>query len=77
MTRIEDLMMAYEKAKERLYQAEMNLDHIIDPELIDAAIYEYKACQIRHDFYRKKIKEAVKSGQAIPCNGYIQFGGRR
>lgn len=74
---IQELQAALEYAREQLFQAEQRLDQVTEPELIDAAAYERKAWETRFEFYRKKIKEAFESGQAIPCRGYIHFGGRR
>jgi hypothetical protein len=74
---IQQLQAALEYAREQMFQAELRLDQVTEPELIDAAVYELKTWEIRFGYYNRKLKEAVKSGQAIPCRGYIHFGGRR
>jgi hypothetical protein len=74
---IQELTVALEYSREQLFQAEKRLNETIEPELIDAAVYELKTWEIRFGYYNRKLKEAVKSGQAIPCRGYIHFGGRR
>ena len=74
---IQQLTAALEHAREQLLQAKKKLDATTESELIDAAIYEQKAWEERCKFYNRKLKEAVKSGQAIPCRRYVQFGGRR
>ena len=74
---IQELTEGLKYAQEQLYQAELKLDQVTDETLIDAAIYEQKAWEERCKFYNRKLKEAVKSGQAIPCRRYVQFGGRR
>ena len=74
---IQELQAALEYAREQLFQAEQRLDQVTEPELIDAAAYERKAWETRFEFYRKKIKEAFESGQAIPRQRIVQLGGRR
>ncbi len=74
---IQDLTAALEYAREQMFQAELRLDQVTEPELIDAAIFEQKAWEIRYRFYIRKIKEAFKNGQAIPSQRHLQFGGRR
>ena len=74
---IGELTAALEYSREQLFQAEKRLDTATEPELIDAAIYEQKAWESRCSYYRRKIKEAVAGGQAIPRQRYLQFGGRR
>ena len=77
MSKTEHLTAALEHAREQLLQAKKKLNATTESELIDAAIYEQKAWEERCKFYNRKLKEAVKSGQAIPCRRYVQFGGRR
>lgn len=74
---IGELQAALEYSREQLFQAELRLDQVTEPELIDAAIYEQMAWEERCKFYRKKLREAVKSGKAIRSVGYLQLGGRR
>lgn len=74
---IQYITVALEHAREQLLQAKKKLDATTESELIDAAIYEQKAWEERCRFFQKKIKEAAQSGQAIPCQRYVQFGGRR
>jgi len=73
---IRELTAALEYSREQLFQAEKRLDTTTEPELIDAAIYEQKAWESRCSYYRRKIKEAVASGQAIPRQRLIHSGGR-
>ncbi len=74
---IQQLTAALEHAREQLLQAKKKLDETTESEFIDAAIYEQMAWEKRCEFYNRKLKEAGKSGQAIPCRRYVQFGGRR
>ena len=74
---IQELTVALEYSREQLFQAEKRLDETIEPELIDAAVYELKTWEIRFGYYNRKLREAVTSGQAIPRQRYLQFGGRR
>lgn len=74
---IGELTAALEYSREQLFQAEKRLDTATEPELIDAAIYEQMAWEKRCEFYNRKLREAVRSGQAIPSIGHIQFGSRR
>ncbi len=74
---IQELQTALEYSREQLFQAESKLDQVTEPELIDAAIYEQKTWEERCKFYNRKLKEAAQSGQAIPRQRHIQFGGRR
>ena len=74
---IGELTAALEYSREQLFQAEQRLDQVTEPELIDAAVYELKTWEIRFGYYNRKLKEAVKSGQAIQRNGLVYFGGRR
>ena len=74
---INELQTALEHSREQLFQAEKQLDATTEPELIDAAIFEQKAWESRCSYYRRKIKEAVASGQAIPRQRLIHSGGKR
>ena len=74
---IQELQAALEYSREQLFQAEQRLDQVTEPELIDAAIYELKTWEIRFGYYNRKLKEEVKSGQAIPRQRIVQLGGRR
>ncbi len=74
---VEDLMKNLKHAQEQLYQAGLKLDQVTDETLIDAAIFEQKAWENICKYYRLKLREAVTSGQAIPRQRYLQFGGRR
>jgi len=74
---IRELQSALEYSREQLFQAEKRLDTATEPELIDAAIYEQKAWESRCSYYRRKPKEAVASGQAIPRQRLVCFGGKR
>ena len=74
---IRELQEVLEYAREQMFHAELRLDQLTDPELIDACIYEIRAWEMRFGYYNRKLKEAVASGQAIPCRRYVQFGGRR
>jgi len=74
---IQELQEALEYAREQMFHAELRLDQLTDPELIDACIYEIRAWEIRFGYYNRKLKEAVAGGQAIPRQRYLQFGGRR
>ena len=62
---IRELQSALKYSREQLFQAEKRLDTSTEPELIDAAIYEQMAWEKRCEFYNRKLKEAVASGQAI------------
>lgn len=73
---IEDLIVELRDAEEQLFQAELKLDQVTDPILVDAAIFEQRAWENRCRYYRLKIKEAVASGQAIPRQRLIHSGGR-
>lgn len=73
---INELQAALEYSREQLFQAELRFDQATEKDLIDAAICEMAAWDKRYNFYNRKLKEAVKSGQAIQNNGYLQFGGR-
>ena len=73
---IGELQAALEYSREQLFQAEKRLDTATEPELIDSAIYEQMAWEKRCEFYNRKLKEAVKSGQAIQRNGLVYFGDR-
>ncbi len=73
---IQELQSALEYSREQLFQAEKCLDAATEPELIDAAIYEQIAWEKRCEFYNRKLKEAIKDGQAIRSVGVVQFGGR-
>ncbi len=73
---IQELTAALEYAKGQLFQAELRFDQATEKDLIDAAICEMAAWDKRYNFYNRKLKEAVKSGQAIPRQRIVQFGGR-
>ena len=73
---IQYITVALEHAREQLFQAKKKLDATTESELIDAAIYEQKAWEKRCEFYNRKLKEAVASGQAIPHQRLIHSGGR-
>ena len=73
---IRELQSALEYSREQLFQAEKRLDTATEPELIEAAIYEQKAWESRCSYYRRKLKEAVAGGQAIPRQRLIHSGGR-
>lgn len=73
---IGELTAALEYSREQLFKAEKQLDATTESELIDAAIYEQKAWEKRCEFYNRKLKEAVASGQAIPRQRLIHSGGR-
>ena len=62
---IRELTAALEYSREQLFQAEKRLDETIEPELIDAAVYELKTWEIRFGYYNRKLKEAVAGGQVI------------
>lgn len=74
---IQELTAALRHSREQLFQAELKIDQVTEPELIDAAIYECKAWETRYSFYNRKIREAVKNGQTIPRQRIVCFGGRR
>jgi len=74
---IQELQEALEYAREQMFHAELRLDQLTDPELIDACIYEIRAWEIRFGYYNRKLKEAVASGQALQRNGLVYFGGKR
>ena len=74
---IGELTAALEYSREQLFQAELRLDQVTEPELIDAAIYEQMAWEKRCEFYNRKLKEAVAGGQAILCQRLVCFGGKR
>lgn len=71
---IGELTAALEYSREQLFQAELRLDQVTEPELIDAAIYEQKAWEKRCEFYNRKLKEAVASGQAVDGKWHIYRG---
>ena len=73
---IRELQSALEYSREQLFQAEKRLDTATEPELIDAAIYEQIAWEKRCEFYNRKLKEAIASGQAIPSQRLVHSGGR-
>ena len=74
---IRELQLALEYSREQLFQAKKRLDAATEPELIDAAIYEQTAWEKRCEFYHRKLKEVVASGQAILCQWFVCFGGKR
>ena len=71
---IGELTAALEYSREQLFQAEKQLDATTESELIDAAIYEQMAWESRCSYYRRKIKEAVASGQAVDGKWHIYRG---
>jgi hypothetical protein len=73
---IRELQLALEYSREQFLQAKKRLDTATEPELIDAAIYEQTAWEKRCEFYHRKLKEAVASGQAVPSPRLIHSGGR-
>ena len=73
---IRELQSALEYSREQFFQAKKRLDMATEPELIDAAIYEQMAWEKRCEFYHRKLKEAVASGQAVPSPRLIHSGGR-
>ncbi|HHY42553.1 MAG TPA: hypothetical protein GX514_06875 [Thermoanaerobacterales bacterium] len=73
---IEDLIVELRDAEEQLFQAELKLDQVTDPILVDAAIFEQKAWENICKYYRLKLREAVAGGQAIQRNGLVYFGDR-
>lgn len=77
MNNIQQLQVALQYAREQLFQAELKLDQVTEPELIDAAIFEQRSWEERCKFYNRKLREVVKSGQALPSIRHIQLGGRR
>lgn len=76
---LQELISTMEHTREQIFNAELRLDQTDpkEPELIDAAVYELRAWEIRYMYYLRKIKEAVKDGQKIQGRGLLQFGGRR
>lgn len=76
MKNIQQLQAALEYSREQLFQVELRLDQVTEPELIDAAIYEQKAWEERCKFYNRKLREAFKSGQEIPSQRHIQHRSR-
>lgn len=77
MDSIQQLQAALEYSREQLFQAELKLDQVTETELIDAAIFEQRSWEERCKFYNRKLREAVRSGQALPSIRHIQPGGRR
>lgn len=73
---IQELQSALEYSREQLLRVEKLLDIVTEPELVDAAIYELLAWEKRCEFYNRKLKEAVASGQAIPSQWFIRCGDR-
>lgn len=71
---IRELQEALEYAREQMFHAELRLDQLTDPELIDACIYEIRAWEIRFGYYNRKLKEAVASGQAVDGKWHIYRG---
>jgi len=71
---IQELQEALEYAREQMFHAELRLDQLTDPELIDACIYEIRAWEIRFGYYNRKLKEAVASGQAVDGKWHIYRG---
>lgn len=71
---IQELQEALEHAREQMFHAELRLDQLTDPELIDACIYEIRAWEIRFGYYNRKLKEAVASGQAVDGKWHIYRG---
>ena len=71
---IQELQEALEYAREQMFHAELRLDQLTDPELIDACIYEIRAWEIRFGYYNRKLKEAVASGQAVDGKWHIYHG---
>lgn len=74
---IRELQSALEYSREQLFRAKKCLDTATEPELIDAAIYEQMAWEQRCEFYHRKLKEVVASGQAILSPRLIHSGGKR
>lgn len=76
---IQELVLALEHAREQIFNAELRLDQADpkEPELIDAAVYELRAWEMRYEYYTRKLREAVRNGQKIQNRGLLQFGGRR
>ena len=70
---LRELQLALAYSREQLFQAIKRLDTVTEPELIDAAIYEQMAWEKRCEFYNRKLKEAVASGQAISSPRLIHF----
>ncbi len=71
---IRELAAALEYSRAQLFQAEKQLDATTESELIDAAIYEIRAWEIRFGYYNRKLKEAVASGQAVDGKWHIYRG---
>lgn len=67
MNNLQELTSALEYAREQLYNAELRFDQVDpgEPELIDALVYEQKAWEKRCEFYRRKIREAMKDAKKI------------
>ncbi len=63
--KISEFAAALEHSREQLFQAELKLDEVTEPELIDAAIFEQRSWEERCKFYNRKLREALKDGQAI------------
>lgn len=73
---VAELIVELQYAEEQLHLAEVRFDATTEPELIDAYTYEIQAWEERCRYLRRKIKEAVRSGEKIPRHGLVQFGGR-
>lgn len=50
-----------EKLKEKVSSAYANLDHVVDPLLIDSWIYEINAAQLRYQFCLQQLKNSPQT----------------
>lgn len=60
---------AIRQAKEDLDSAYTNLDHVLDPDLIDCYIYQLKSAQMRYHFL---LRCAQKNRRIPDCEKYEQ-----
>lgn len=54
---IDGLLLAIDKAKQEMYDAQNYFDNAADPELIDHAIYKIEAAKSKFTFLIKQAKE--------------------
>ena len=54
---LEEFFLSLNKAKQEMYDAENFFDNVIDPELIDHAIYKMEAARSKYIYLLKQAKE--------------------
>jgi len=74
---IREIQSALEYSREQFFQAKGRLNTATEPELIEAAKYEQMAWEKRCEFYHRKLREAVASGQVVSSSRLLHSGGKR